>query len=127
MKLITFALLIFTLVSYQKQRQEIKLEGKYKMEYETEFASENCTIKIKGNKFEKKLNTGEKRKGIIEVQKLKFGKLFLLKELNSNLEVNVDGETYHPSDTIYFRTKRIDEKDDDSALIIYSGKLIKIK
>lgn len=126
MKLLSFALLFFALTFNQKQQQEIKLEGKYKMEYEADYVSENCIIKISGDNYEKTLTNGSKRKGKIEVKKLKFGRLLILKDKGSELEVDIEGETYNPSDTIYFRTKKINEKDEDD-MIVYGAKLIKIK
>ena len=97
------------------------------MEFETEFADQNCLIKIKDKKFVRSLNTGHKIKGKVELIKLKFGQLYRLKSNKSNIEIDVEGSTYHPSDTIFFRTKRVGEKDSDDALTIYSGKLIKLK
>lgn len=126
MKLFFFALLFLSLTTFQKKPQEIKLEGKYRMEYETRHSLENCIIKIKGKVYEKKLVNGAKRKGTVVEVKQKFGKLFILKDKGSELEVEMNGETYKPSDTIYFRTRKINEKDDD-ALTIYGAKLIKIK
>ena len=126
MKHLFFVLLFSTFVNAQKKPQEIKLEGKYRMEYEAQYASENCIIKIKDKDYQKTLNDGSKRKGKIEEQKLKFGKLYILKDNNSKLEVEMDAETYKPSDTIYFHTKKQNEKDKD-ALTVFGAKLIKIK
>ena len=126
MKHLLFVLLFSTFVNAQKKPQEIKLEGKYKMEYKAQYASENCIIKIKDKLYEKKLSDDSKRKGKIEEQKLKFGKLLILKDNGSELEVEMDGETYKHSDTIYFRTRKINKKNEDE-LTIYGAKLIKIK
>ena len=126
MKNLLLILLFSTFVNAQKKPQEIKLEGKYRMEYEAQYASENCVIKIKDKLYEKKLSNGSKRKGKIEEQKLKFGKLLILKDNDSELEVEMDGETYKPSDTIYFRTRKVNEKNED-AMTVYGAKLIKIK
>lgn len=126
MRYLLFVLLFSTIVNAQKKKQEIKLEGKYRMEYEELYISENCVVKIKDSIYQKKLNDGSKRKGKIEVKKLKFTKLYILKDNNSQLEVEINAETYRPSDTIYFRTKKQAEKEKDG-LTIYSGKLIKIK
>jgi hypothetical protein len=125
MRYLLFVLLFSSFVNAQKKKQEIKLEGKYRMEYEELYISENCIIKINDSIYQKKLNDGSKRKGKIEEKKLKFTKLYILKDNNSQLEVEMDAETYKPSDTIYFRTKKQGEKEKDG-LTIYSGKLIKI-
>ena len=126
MKLISLAVLFLSLTINQKDPTEIKLEGKYRMEYEANYVSENCTIKINGETYEKKLNNGSKRKGKVETLKQKFGKLFILKDKDSELEVDIQGKTYHVSDIIFFRTKKVNEKDED-ALTVYAGKLIRIK
>jgi mRNA-degrading endonuclease HigB of HigAB toxin-antitoxin module len=126
MKLILSVILLFSLAFDQNKPTEVKLEGKYRMEYEANYVSENCTINIKGNKYSKKLNNGSKRKGTIEIVKQKFGNLYVLKEKDSELEVNIGGRIFRVSDTIFFRTKKINEVDKNS-LTIYSGKLIKIK
>ena len=125
MRYLLFVLLFSSFVNAQKKKQEIKLEGKYRMEYEELYISENCIIKINDSIYQKKLNDGSKRKGKIEEKKLKFTKLYILKDNNSQLEVEMNAETYRPSDTIYFRTKKQGEKEKDG-LTIYSGKLIKI-
>jgi uncharacterized protein YdeI (BOF family) len=122
----TILILIASILNFQKA-QEIKLEGKYKMEYETEFAANNCTIEINGVGYKKKLKNGKNVKGKIEVQKQKFTNLYILKDSNSDLEVDIVGKIYRVSDTIYFRTKNSSQKDNENDLTIYSGKLIKIK
>jgi hypothetical protein len=129
MKLLVTHLIVvyFLFTTFQGKRQDIKLEGKYKMEYETEYSAHNCFINIRADKYTKSYTKGAKKKGEIETLKHKFGQRYVLREKGSNLEVYVEGTTYRPSDTIYFRTRRVDEKDDGSALTIYSGKLIKIK
>ena len=127
MKIFTLTLLLLSLSTLQREPTKIKLEGKYKMEFESDFAAQNCLVKIKENKYVKTFGNGLKKTGEIDILKLKFGQLFILKEKNSDIEVHVPGETYHPSDTIFFRTKKVDEKDDGGALTIYSGKLIKLR
>ncbi len=127
MKLFTLISLLFALTGSQKQNQEIKLDGKYKMLYETEYASENCIIKIKGANYEKKLNNGSKKKGKISEQKSKYVKLLFLQDNASELQVEVIADTYSSSDTIYFRTKKIGVKDNPDKIVISSGQLIKIK
>ena len=127
MKLFTLISILFVFTSSQIQKQEIKLDGEYKMIYETEYTSENCIIKINGATYVKKLNNGSKKKGKITEQKLKVVKLFFLRDYESELEVEVMGDTYKPSDTIYFRTKKIGEKDNPDDIVISSGQLIKIK
>lgn len=128
MKLFLTALLFLSFAIDQKQPKEIKLEGTYRMEYETEYASENCIIQIKKQHYKKTLITGVKRKGNIEEVKLKFGSLLILKDNDSELEVELYGQTYKPSDTIYFRTKKVNEKENnESAIVIYHGRLIKVK
>ena len=122
----TALILITCILNFQKA-QEIKLEGKYKMEYETEFAVNNCTIEIHGLDYKKKLENGRKVKGKIEVQKKKFSNLYILKDHDSDLEVDIVGKTYRVSDTIFFRTKNSSQKDDENDMVIYSGKLIRIK
>lgn len=127
MKLFFTALLFVSFAVDQKQPKEIKLEGTYRMEYETEYASENCMIQIKKQHYKKTRDTGVKIKGNIEEVKLKFGSLLILKDKDSELEAELYGQTYNPSDTIYFRTKKVNEKENnEEALVIYSARLIKV-
>ena len=127
MKIFTFILLFISLTTLQKEPTKIKLEGKYKMEFESDFVAQNCLVKIKGNKYVKTFDNGVNKNGTINILKLKFSQLLILKEKNSDIEVHVPDETFHPSDTIFFRTKKVDEKDAGDALTIYSGKLIKLR
>ena len=127
MKIFTFILLFISLTTLQKEPTKIKLEGKYKMEFESDFVAQNCLVKIKGNKYVKTFDNGVNKNGTINILKLKFSQLLILKEKNSDIEVHVPDETYHPSDTTFFRTKKVDEIDAGGALTIYSGKLIKLR
>lgn len=127
MKLTSIAILLLLICGFQKTPQDIILEGKYKMEYETEYANQNCIINIKGSKYVKTFENKSKKKGTIELKKYKFGQEYILREKDSDLEVIVDGTTYKPSDTVYFRTKNINQKESENGIIISSGKLIKLK
>ena len=109
------------------QFQEDKLKGKYKMEYEEEFSKENCTIDIKNDSYKKVLQNGNTRKGKVLEERDEFEKRFVLKDFESNLEVEILNDVEKFSDTIYFRTRKVDEKLDENLMIIYSGKLIKIR
>lgn len=127
MKFFSLISLLIALCGSQKPSQEIKLEGRYKMVYESEYSSENCTINIKGLQYEKRLNNGSKRTGHVSEEKLKFGKLYILKDNASELQVAIHSGDIGTSDTIYFRTKKIGQKDDTSKIIISSGQLIRLK
>lgn len=115
-------ILIFTaLYSILFQPQEEKIVGKYKMEYEQEFKSQNGTIDFDGTIFKRKRLDGKKTKGIIDYQKN-----FVYLNDKSNLQV-IFAKREIKQDTIYFRTKDLNNKSPESELTIFSGKLIKIK
>lgn len=116
-------LLILTSIAFSVlvQPQEEKMMGKYKMEYEQEFASQNGTIIFEGTTFKRQQLDKKKVKGNIDYQKH-----FIFLNDKSNLQV-IFAKREMKNDTIYFRTKNLNDKSPEMELTIYAGKLIKIK
>lgn len=116
-------IIVFALFSIIVQGQDIKIKGKYKIEYDQEFNSQNGVIVFNKNTYTRHLLNGIKIKGFIEYQKY----FILLKDEKNSLQVRFPKrEIKH--DTIYFRTKDLNDKPDkEMELTVYAGKLIKIK
>jgi hypothetical protein len=119
-KLILISLL-YSLVCGFILPQEIKIKGRYEMQFEEEFVSQNCTIKFNKNYYKRKLSSGKTIIGKIEYSNQKI----ILKDKNTNLQMEFYKEEL-ANDTIYFRTKNIKNLREDISgeIIIYSGKLI---
>jgi len=116
--LIIFLIKIFVPVTIK----EIKIKGKYKMEYEQKYSSQNCTIIFDEDQYLKKLPNGKSIKGNIEYRKFNV----ILKDENSNLQMGF-AKNEIKKDTIYFGTKDLSEKSAGMKITINEGKLIKLK
>ncbi len=113
--------LILIISSFLPQKQNIL--GKYKMEYEEKYNSENCIINFKDNTYKKKTISGTTTKGTIEYQQY----FIILKDKKSPLQVEFFKKDI-AKDTIYFRTKDVNEKvAPKGRIVIYSGKLIRME
>lgn len=103
--------------------QEKKLIGKYKMEYDYNYGSQNGIITFSENGYLRKQVNGKKVKGNIEYQQY----FVLLNDKNSHLQVKFPKREIN-NDTIFFRTTDLNNsRDNNDPLTIYGGKLIKIK
>ena len=102
--------------------QEDKMSGKYKMEYEEKFSTQNCVITIKDSTYERKLLNGKTVKGKIIYKKFSVE----LKDADTNLQMDFyKGDISR--DTIFFGTKDLNKTVDNNDIVINSGKLIKLK
>jgi len=112
-------ILLIVLLSLFIQTQDVKLEGKYKIEYETKFQSQNGNITFKKDSYTRKLNAGGTVKG-----KVLYEKRFIkLTDENGKFEmviINSDAK----KDTIAFGTTDLTKPMDGGKIIIHSGKLI---
>jgi hypothetical protein len=104
--------------------QESTIKGRYEMQFEEEFNSQNCIVNFDGNIYKRKLSDGKTVKGKIEYSSQRI----LLKDKNTSLQMEFYKDEM-PNDTIYFRTKDLKKKnkDKDGEIVIYSGKLIRVK
>lgn len=119
MKLIISFFLLFSLLL----QQPIYLNGKYKMEFEEDYVAQNCMIVFKNNTYKRKLLNGKTIKGTI----MYHNSTIQLKDNNSNLSMELFKNEIQ-KDTIFFGTKLLNKKSsDDFDMMIYSGKLIKVK
>ena len=119
MKVLIF---IIVLCSFYIQ-QHPRLQGKYRMEYEEKFMSQNCVITFNDSIYKRTLSNGKIIKGKVEYAKFEI----ILKDKTTNLKMNFFKEEIK-NDTIYFGTKGINEKPiNEMDISINSGKLIKIK
>ena len=116
--LLAFSCIFFGLIPNQ---EKFKLTGKYQMQYEEKYRSENCLISFNDSIYVRRLPNGKSIKGHV------FYKNFLvsLKDDESNLQMDFLKQEIQ-KDTIYFGTKDVNEKP-SNGLTINSGKLIKIK
>ncbi len=104
-------------------QQEPQLNGKYRMNFEEDYASQNSIIEFKNNYYKRKLPNGKIVKGIIIYQDF----VIQLKDDKSNLRMDFSKSDIQ-KDTIFFGTKNLNEKTSNNMdMIIYSGKLIRIK
>lgn len=118
-------LFITVIFSVLIRPQEDKIIGKYKMEYEEDYISNNGIITFDGTTFNRQPIKGKTAKGTIDYQTHK--NFIYLNEDKSNLQVSF-AKREIKNDTIYFRTINLNNKDvNNDPLIIYAGKLIKIK
>lgn len=99
------------------------MQGAYEMQYEERHTSENCTIKFIGDSYERVLQNGKKVKGFIKSE----NRDIILEDLETDLEMRFF-KMHKNRDTIYFGTKKLNgEPNPQNDVIIYSGKLIRIK
>lgn len=120
MKYLLVCTLMFTLFFI---KQDQSLVGKYEIQYESEYFSQNGNIEFKENIYERKLLNGQKIKGSITFE----NRDIVLKDSNTGLEMRFF-KIHKNRDTIYFKTSKIDEQAvPKTDITIYSGKLIKLK
>ncbi len=101
-----------------------KMVGKYRMEFEQEFSSQNCIITFKDSIYERKLLKG-KFTIVGEIEYKKYS--ILLKDKNSVYQMEFAKREIE-KDTVHFETsKRGDKIIDNKKIIINSGRLIKMK
>jgi hypothetical protein len=116
--------LIFTILVYLiLPSEEVRLNGRYFMQYEEKYISENCQIIFNDSVYKKRLGNGKIVKGSIEYEKF----VVVLKDKENNLQMSFLKEELL-NDTIYFATKNIKDKPVNGMEIsISAGKLIKVK
>ncbi|WGK95143.1 MULTISPECIES: hypothetical protein [Flavobacterium] len=104
--------------------QESMIKGRYEMQFEEEFNSQNCIVNFDGNIYKRKLSDGKTVKGKIEYSNQRI----LLKDTNTSLQMEFYKDEM-PNDTIYFKTKDLKNKNKgkEGEIVIYSGKLIRVK
>jgi len=117
------SLIFISILSFFFIQQQPQLNGKYRMEYEEDYTSQNCTIEFKNNFYKRKLSNGKIVKGAVVYQDF----IVQLKDNTSNLQMDFLKQDIQ-KDTIFFRTKNVNEKStNEMDMIIYSGRLIKVK
>ena len=103
--------------------QDVKLKGKYKMEYEQEHKEQNGIIIFKGNTYVRQLANGKTVKG--EILYGNFDITFFDKTTNLQIEFSKHDIQ---KDTIYFGIKNVNHGPEKKGrIIIHSGKLIRTK
>jgi hypothetical protein len=118
--IVIIILVAFSLVSYA---QDKKMTGKYKMEYDYSYGSQNGIINFDGDTYSRMQVNGKKIKGNVDYQKY----FIFLNDKESHLQVKFPRREMG-NDTIYFRTTDLSNKSvNDDELEVYGGKLIKIK
>lgn len=116
-------LIYLSILSFFFIQQQPQLNGKYKMNFEEDYASQNCIVEFKNNSYKRKLSNGRIVKGIVIYQDL----VVQLKDDKSNLRMDFSKSDIQ-KDTIFFGTKNLSEKSTNKMdMTIYSGKLIKMK
>lgn len=102
--------------------QESRIKGKYEMQFEEEFNSQNCIVTFDGSIYERKLSNGKIVKGKIEYSDQKI----FLNDKNTSLQMELYKDEV-PNDTIYFKTQNLRKKtkENKGEIVIYSGKLIR--
>lgn len=119
-----FTYLIFTILVYLVHLpQEERLNGKYIMQYEEKYISENCIITFTDSGYKRRLSSGKTIKGKVEYTNFEI----ILRDKNTNLKMSFLKQEIK-NDTIYFGTKNINDKPiDEMEISINAGKLIKVK
>lgn len=105
--------------------QQNALEGKYKMEFEEKFKSQNSIITFEKEIYRRKLPDGKIVKGKIEYS----DQTILLTDKETSLQMEFFKREMK-NDTIYFKTKdlkEVESKNKKGGIAIYSGKLIRLK
>lgn len=114
-------IIIFLLYNLQSFKQEFKLNGKYEMQYEDKFNFQNGIIIFNDSIYVRYLSNGKSITGHIFYQKFNV----TLKDDDSYLQMNFLKREIQ-RDTIFFGTKNLNDKSNNSELTINSAKLIKI-
>jgi hypothetical protein len=116
-------LIVVSLITYCFiSPQEVKLNGKYKMQYEEKYNAQNCIINFTDSTYTRKLPNGKTIRGIIKYKKFNIS----LKDENSFLQMDFMKRELQ-RDTIFFGTTDLNDKPSNSELTVNSGKLIKIR
>lgn len=103
--------------------QEKLMQGAYEMQFEEKYTSQNCIIKFTDNSYERVLKNGKKANGFVRTE----NRDVILKDSKTGLEMSFF-KMHKNRDTIYFKTKKEnDEPAPKNDVIIYAGKLIRIK
>jgi|LakMenEpi03Aug12_release.lakeMendotaPanAssembly.Ray.scaffolds.fasta_scaffold900539_2 hypothetical protein len=103
--------------------QDVKMNGKYKMEYDYSYGSQNGIIEFNKDTYTRKQLKGKKIKGTVDYQKY----FIFLNDKGSHLQVKFPKREIG-NDTIFFRTTDLNSKSDkEMGLTVYAGKLIRIK
>jgi len=106
-------------------QQEIKIKGKYEMQYEQKFKSQNCVVDFGSKTYKRKLADGKIVKGSVKYS----DNIVLLTDEGTFLQMEFYQDELQ-KDTIYFKTKDLkveEDKNKKTGIVIYSGKLIKLK
>lgn len=112
---------LIPLISFQLQ--DDRLRGKYIMQYEEKYISENCIIIFNDSIYKRLLSNGKTIKGKIEYTNFEV----ILRDKKTNLKMSFLKQEIQ-NDTIYFGTKGITDKPiDEMEISINAGKLIKTK
>lgn len=116
------SLAILIIFLFFNSNQE-KLYGKFKIEYEDRFKSQNGIVIFKGSIYERHLKNGKVVKGKIKYKKFSIE----LEDVGTNLEMDFyKGDI--DKDTIFFSTRDLNNKAvTNNDIVINSGKLIRLK
>ena len=117
--LVTFSTVLIFFINTQKDQ---KLNGKYLMQYEQKYSSQNCVIAFHDSVYTRRISNGKSIKGHIIYNKFSVS----LNDDKSNLEMDFARREMQ-KDTVFFGTKDLNDKLSSSDLTINLGKLIKIK
>ena len=122
MKLVAPFFTMLTIFLYFSIQQN-SIVGKYKMEFEEKYNSHNCYVNFENDKYERKLIDGKIVKGKID----NLEKKIILTDENTFLQMEFFKRELS-NDTVYFKTKNLKEEHvPKKGIVIYSGKLIRIK
>lgn len=111
------------LFTYFNQNQEVKLHGKYKMEFEEKFKEQNCVVTFNDSLYSRKLPNGKTIKGKVTYRKYHIS----LKDEKTNLQMDF-AKMQIGRDTIFFGTKDVSIVDKNKSDIhIDNARLIKLK
>jgi len=113
-------LIITLLLAYFGSQQ--KLDGNYKLEFEEKYNLNDGIVSIQGDAYERNIKNGKILKGDI----IHKNKQVILTDKKSNLKIELFTDEIQ-NDTIHFRTSKTDNLPIQGDIIIYSGKMIKIK
>lgn len=105
--------------------QDMIIKGKYEMQYEEKFKSQNCVINFEKKTYRRKLPDGKIVKGKIEYS----DETIVLTDKETSLQMEFFKREMK-NDTIYFKTKdlkEVESKNKKGGIVIYSGKLIRLK
>ena len=109
------------LISFMCTQKEFKLNGKYIMQYEKEYNSQDCVVNFHDSIYTRILSSGKHVKGHIIYKKFSVS----LNDDKSTLQMDF-AKTKIQRDTIFFGTKNTNDKPSNDLLLI-SGRLIKVK